>query len=77
MNIIRIQVYGRTRNVRSRTRSIGFEADIESGESIEVATMILQDRVDRALAEWTRALEATDAEEAAEQQAKFEAGGPL
>lgn len=75
MNITRIIVYGRTRNVRSRTRSIGFEADIEPGENIEANTMILQDRVDRALAQWTAALDAIDAEKAAEEYAAFEAGG--
>lgn len=67
MKITRIIVYGRSRNIRQRTRSIGFEADIDPDESIEAVTMILQDQVDRALAQWTDALDLIDAEIAAEQ----------
>ena len=67
MKITRIIVFGRSRSVRSRLRSIGFEADTDPDENIEAATMILQDQVDRALAEWTAALDAIDAEIAAEE----------
>lgn len=71
MKITRIQVYGRSKSVRSRTRSIGFEADLDDNESVESATMILQDQVDRALADWDRALEAIEAEKEADYLAKL------
>jgi hypothetical protein len=67
VTITRIQVYGRTRSVRSRTRSIGFEAELDPGDNLEAETMILQDRVDRQLAEWTRALDEIDAQAAREE----------
>ena len=68
--ITRIHVYGRTRAVRSRTRSIGFEVELDPEDNIEAETMILQDRVDRQLAEWTRALDEIDAQIAAEDYAR-------
>jgi hypothetical protein len=74
MKITRIQVYGRTRSMRSRTRSIGFEADLCEDENIEAATMILQDKVDRALAHWSAALEAIDKEIDAEERVRRDDG---